>query len=324
MYHRKHYFMRSIVGSLLILLIPISSVADELGQEQLFLTRYAPTTRKQPEDDLSQDAKAAVFRAILGKGDKQADLLHGVVRFGELQVEPRGESSVVRYPDEEQIYFILKGRGTLIYGDDQVPVKQYDYMYLPIGVKHGIVNNSDAPMRVLVMGFSIPDAAQVNSSKELQLANADDVPFEVLSFHPPTTRYRLLMGTTESKRDRLAAAHQMESLFMMEFLPTGTNHPHKHETQEEIYYVLRGHGHMIAGLDKWGNGQRHPCQAGDVFYFAAGTQVGFYSGCKENEEPALILAVRSNDPTFDAAGQGPNRALPTSNNDAPPSPSTED
>ena len=36
----------------------------------------------------------------------------------------------------------------------------------------------------------------------------------------------------------------------------------------------------------------------DAFYFAAGTQVGFFSGGKEGEEHAMILAVRSNDPTL--------------------------
>ena len=69
--------------------------------------------------------------------------------------------------------------------------------------------------------------------------------------HPDSVLYRLLMGDTESKRDRIAAAHVLTSLFVMEFEPGGTNFPHHHETEEEIYIVLSGHGEMVAdgGMD---------------------------------------------------------------------------
>ena len=38
-----------------------------------------------------------------------------------------------------------------------------------------------------------------------------------------------VMGTTKSTRDKLAAANQMASLFIMDFAPGGTNIPHHHE-----------------------------------------------------------------------------------------------
>lgn len=287
-------FARALIVSLLIIVVPTGLFASE--QEQLFLIRHTPTVWKKP-DDLTRGTETATYKPLFGQGDKQADLLNGVVRFGELTVEPQGRSSVVSYPSEEQIYYILEGEGKLIYGDEQFPIRQNDFMYLPIGVRHGVINNSNLPIRLLVMGYSVPSDMEVKPAEGLQIANTEDVELQVLGYHGPTTRYQLLMGTTESDRDKLACAYQMVSLFIMDFLPTGTNIPHRHETQEEIYYVLRGNGHMVAGLDKWGNAMRHPCLAGDSFYFAAGTQVGFYSGGKEGEENALILAVRSNDPT---------------------------
>ena len=105
------------------------------------------------------------------------------------------------------------------------------------------------------------------------------------------------MGDTTSTRDRLAAASQMKSLFIMDFSPHGTNNPHRHPTQEEVYFVLKGNGYMVAGLDQYGNVERHPSQVGDAFYWAAGTEVGFYSLNKEGEENSVILAIRSDDPT---------------------------
>ena len=291
---RYTVFRRALIVSLLIVVVPTVLFASE--QEQLFLLRHVPTVWEKP-DDLTRGAKTAFYKPIFGQGDKQADLLNGVVRFGELLVEGGGRSSVVSYHSEEQIYFILAGEGKLIYGEEQVRIRKNDFIYLPIGVGHGVINDSELPIRLLVMGYSIPDETKVEPTETLQIANTDDVKLQVLGVHGPTTKYQLLMGTTESERDRLAAAYQIVSLFIMDFSPTGTNIPHRHETEEEIYYVLRGYGHMVAGVDKWGNGMRHPCQTGDAFYFAAGTQVGFFSGGKEGEEHALILAVRSNDPT---------------------------
>ena len=105
------------------------------------------------------------------------------------------------------------------------------------------------------------------------------------------------MGDTTSERDRLASASQMKSLFIMDFAPRGTNNPHRHATQEEAYFVLQGSGYMVAGLDQYGNVERHPSQVGDAFYWAAGTEVGFYSLNGEGEEHSIILAIRSDDPT---------------------------
>ena len=62
-----------------------------------------------------------------------------------------------------------------------------------------------------------------------------------------STLYRLLMGDVDSKRDRIAAGRVLTSLFLMEIAPGGTNFPHHHQREEEIYLVLDGHGDMVAG-----------------------------------------------------------------------------
>jgi len=53
------------------------------------------------------------------------------------------------------------------------------------------------------------------------LANADDVELQILGQHGPTSQFKLMMGTTSSQRDKLAAAYLMNSLFMMDFAPGG-------------------------------------------------------------------------------------------------------
>lgn len=265
------------------------------AEDQLFFLRHVPSINPK-EDDLTKGSEGSSYKPVFGSGDKSADTLNGVERFGELTVEPGGSSNLVSYPREEQIYYVLEGSGTLHYDGKKKSLKTDDFMYLPIGVKHGVSNKTKKPIRVLVMGYRIPNKVKVAATPELAIANSNNVELLVLGSHGPTTQYKLLMGTTESERDKLAAASQMKSLFIMDFSPGGTNKPHRHAKEEEMYYVLRGYGAMVAGLDKHGNGMRHPCQQGDAFYFAAGTEVGFYSGSKEGEPHSLILAVRSADP----------------------------
>ncbi|MBT4482518.1 MAG: cupin domain-containing protein [Candidatus Latescibacteria bacterium] len=260
----------------------------------MFLQRHVPII-DPVADDLTANTKSASYKPVFGIGDKDSDILKGIARFGELTVEPGGTSAIVNYPAEEQMYLILEGDGMLLYDNKNIPVKKNDYMYLPVGVKHGISNSSKHPVRLLVMGYKIPAGIEIPPTPKLMMANIDDVQLERVGSHPPTTLYKLLMGTTSSKRDKLAVTKVMTSMFIMDFAPRGTNKPHQHNKAEEIYYVLRGKGAMVAGLDSNGNDLRHPCVAGDAYYYSAGTRAGFFSFSKGNDEHDIIFAVRSTD-----------------------------
>jgi len=257
-----------------------------------FLRRQVSDVKPQP-DDLTANAKAASYRPLFGIGDQDADQLKSVARYGELTVEPGGASAVVSYPAEEQIYFVEEGSGTLWYDGEKFAVKKNDFLYLPAGVKHGVGNSSNAPLKVIVMGYRIPAEMKTQPTPKLMLAAADDVQLQVLGQHGPTTQFKLLMGLTSSRRDKLASAGVMDSLFIMDFAPGGTNIPHNHQAEEEIYLVLRGSGDMVAGVDAGGKEARYPVTPGAVFLFKPGTQVGYYSNAREGQEHDLILAARS-------------------------------
>jgi mannose-6-phosphate isomerase-like protein (cupin superfamily) len=111
--------------------------------DPIFLRRQVSDVRPQP-DDLTANAKLASYKPLFGVGDKDADQLQGVVRYGELTVAPGGTSAIVSYPAEEQMYFIEDGRGTC--GTATEGAAEDDFLYLPVGVRHG-VNASDAPLR---------------------------------------------------------------------------------------------------------------------------------------------------------------------------------
>ncbi len=275
--------------------IALLAALGALGADPTFLRRSIADI-SPAADDLTAGSTGASYQAVFGAGDGQAKQLKGIARYGVLTVAPHGSSAVVSYPAEEQIYYVLAGHATLVYGDERASIRENDFMYLPVGLKHGIANSSDAPVRLLVMGFRIPAGTVPTPTAHLMLANAGDVTPVTLASHGPTTTFKLLMGTTDSKRDKLAAASQMVSLFIMDFAPGGTNIPHHHEMEEEIYYILRGKGEMVAGGGADGNEGRYPAQAGDAFFIRLNATVGFYSGSKAGEPHDLVLAVRSKYP----------------------------
>ena len=282
-----------MAGGVFLTFITIASMVAVAG-DPAFLKR---TVSHIQEQSIDLSSETAHYKPIFGVGDPNVGDVKGIVRFGELTVEPAGYSKMVSYEHTEGVFFILAGNGVLRYGQENVPIKQNDFVYLPVGVKHRISNQSKKLLRLLVMGFKIPEEVEVTPTPKRMMANADNVPSQILASHGPTTQFKLLMGTTKSKRDELAAAHQINSLFLMDFATGGTNIPHRHKKEDEIYYLLRGHGDMVAGSSEAKKEIRYPAKQGDAFYFTSGTLIGFYSGMDKGEQHARILAVRWPVPT---------------------------
>lgn len=266
-----------------------------------FLHRYIPDVQPKAMDVTTDTCQ---YKPLFGAGDSEASAPRGVARFGEITVAAGGKCNSVSYPAEEQAYVIMEGDGILHYGDETAPVKKHDFMYLPANIRHGISNSSGGPVRLFVMGFKIPrksaqDAAArsvVRESREsapppkLTIANIDEIKKQVVGGHPDSVVYQLMMGDTNSKRDRIAAGHVLTSLFRMEFQPGGTNFPHHHDAEEEIYVLIDGTGEMVAGSGMDGIEGRFPAKPGDAYFFRLNCTVGFYSS---EQGPAHILAVRS-------------------------------
>jgi mannose-6-phosphate isomerase-like protein (cupin superfamily) len=230
------------------------------------------------------------YKPAFGEGDPDASALVGIARYGEITVDRSGFCKAVRYPEEDQVYVVLEGRGSAAYGNERVALGKGDYLYLPAMVAHDLRNEASTPLRVIVMGFQTKGFDKAPLPPRPLKANIEQVPTQQVSGHPASALYRLLMGDADSKRDRIAAGRVLTSLFVMEIAPGGTNFPHHHEREEEIYLVLEGRGEMVAGGGMDGVEGRHAAEAGDAYFFRLNCTVGYYSapGVKSR-----ILAVRS-------------------------------
>jgi mannose-6-phosphate isomerase-like protein (cupin superfamily) len=261
--------------------------ANDRKIDPTFLYRDASAVGEKQSDITT---KTCHYRALFGQGDSDTSVVVGVARYGEAVIDPNGVCGSVQYPDEDQVYVVLEGTGSVKYGDAIVPLKKEDYLYIPSTIAHALSNKSDMPLTVIIMGFRTKGFEKTQPPSQPLKANIEDVPTATVSGHPDSTRYRLLMGDVDSKRDRIAAGRVLTSLFLMEIAPGGTNFPHHHEREEEIYIVLSGHGVMVAGSGMDGIAGRHPAKAGDAYFFRLNCTVGYYSA---SNVKSRILAVRS-------------------------------
>ena len=265
----------------------IAGGATEQHVDPTFLHRSLASARERPSD---LSTATCHYLPLFGAGDSEKSVVVGVARFGKAIVDPRGACLTVSYADEDQIYVVLDGSGNAKYGNENVALQKEDYLYLPASVAHSLKNDSATPLRVVVMGFRTKGFQQTRVPAHALKANIEDVRTQPVSGHPSSALYRLLLGDVDSKRDRIAVGRSITSLFVMEIAPGGTNFPHHHEREEEIYLVLDGRGSMVAGGGMDGVEGKHPARAGDAYFFRLNCTVGYYS---EAGVKSRILAVRS-------------------------------
>jgi mannose-6-phosphate isomerase-like protein (cupin superfamily) len=77
------------------------------------------------------------------------NVLHANVVNPGVDVEPH------QHENDEQIYFILGGVGTVTVGSEKRPVKEGDTVYLPPKLPHSIKNSGSYPLRFLAIGARI-------------------------------------------------------------------------------------------------------------------------------------------------------------------------
>jgi mannose-6-phosphate isomerase-like protein (cupin superfamily) len=231
------------------------------------------------------------YTPIFGEGDAAARVPKSVRRFGELTVDPHGTCQPVAYPHDEELFFVLRGKGLLLYGEESHPLAPNDFTYAPPTVRHSFSNSSDEPLRLVLTTVRVPEEKTLLAPGKLQVANLAELNEQTVEGHPTSVQYKLMIGPHTATRDRINATYTVADFFLMDFAPGGTNFPHHHEVAEEIYLVLDGEGQMAAGGGMDGVEGLHHAVAGDAYYFRQNCTVGFYNQ-KTSNAKAHILAVR--------------------------------
>lgn len=291
---RKQWIF-ALIG--LAMAAPTASAAER-KIDPTFLHRKIATA-KEASSDIT--ATGCHYKPLFGAGDADATPGSGVARFGVVVVDPGARCKSVTYAGEDQIFVVLSGAGAASYGGEQVKLAKEDFLYLPATVPHALHNDTGAALTVAVMGYrtdGFPKGALPWGPLKDNIAN---VPLELVGSHPTSTHYRLLLGDSSQTRDRFDIGSVVTSLFLMEIDPGGTNFPHHHPREEEIYLVLDGHGEQVAGSGSDGIAGRFPAGPGDAYYYRANATVGYYSAPNVKSR---ILCIRSWQPGLQPGSKG--------------------
>ena len=274
----------------LLLAIGLPLAAQERKVAPTWLHRYVPELTGQ-RIDFSSDS--CHYTPIFGEGDSEPQALQSVTRFGEVTVDGHGSCQPTEYSRREELFFVLDGNGALRYGKETHAMRKNDFAYVAPEARHSLTSTSELPFRLVVATVNIPPEISISPPPpKPMVVNLDELKEQTVEGHPTSVLYKLLVGPHTARRDRINAAYEVADFFLMDFAPGGTNFPHHHEVEEEIYLVLDGEGTIAAGGGMAGVEGLHPAKAQDAYYFRPNCTVGFYNQRAPGAK-AHILAVRA-------------------------------
>ena len=82
-----------------------------------------------------------VFRTVDKNLVESEHIVAGLTVF-----EPGESSACHNHPESEEVDIIVRGCGILVDGDEQIPFKAGDWMFIPTGVHHQHRNTGDEPL----------------------------------------------------------------------------------------------------------------------------------------------------------------------------------
>lgn len=75
--------------------------------------------------------------------------------FGVATFPPHSEAAPHVHEDEEEIVYILSGRGAVDFGDHREEIEPGSATFIPAGIKHQIISTGDEPLKMVTV-FSPP------------------------------------------------------------------------------------------------------------------------------------------------------------------------
>ncbi len=93
-------------------------------------------------------------RTVLAGGDSEL----GIRFMHDDVIEPGASIGEHLHRDDEEVYFVVEGRGTMILDGQKSPIGPGDVSLVRRGHTHGLVNSPAGPMRLIVFCVRPPAA----------------------------------------------------------------------------------------------------------------------------------------------------------------------
>jgi len=130
------------------------SIAGPMEGIQSMIIKHLPKIRKRVSEGHGETSLYQSF----WQGEEKPDTMKSFSNFARITVKPAGTNKIHVHQDLEQVYIILRGRGTLHVGDEKAQVKAGDAVFLPAKVSHGFFNTGDKTAVLLLVGTRISPA----------------------------------------------------------------------------------------------------------------------------------------------------------------------
>jgi mannose-6-phosphate isomerase-like protein (cupin superfamily) len=69
--------------------------------------------------------------------------------MGYTVIYPTGKTTGHAHDDMEEVYYILTGKGTMVIGEDEFPIRAGDAFYVPFGEYHVTYNTGNQPLAMV-------------------------------------------------------------------------------------------------------------------------------------------------------------------------------
>ena len=184
-----------------------------------------------------------LFRGKETEDSPETALLHGMNVFVKHGLQGRQHSDHHHHTDIEQMYFVLRGRGQLLIGDDKVDVQEGTAVYMPVNVPHQAFNDGDYWMEHLIVGCPLDEIREGTPA----VRDWRDIT-PVIEEHKAIA-WPLLTREGEATTTDGGVLQRMHSVTRYAVQGRQTTDWQVGEDLEMVYFILSGHG-AIESEDK--------------------------------------------------------------------------
>lgn len=103
---------------------------------------------------LGSHGETAKYQLIFGRGSEYP-ITKSITSVWVMTIEPRGTNQPHFHEDEEQVYLIKSGEGTISVGDEKRRVKEGDVIYLPPKIAHAFYNDGERECVIIAFGAKV-------------------------------------------------------------------------------------------------------------------------------------------------------------------------
>ena len=184
-----------------------------------------------------------VERDILTKGDSLNPPVKGAVleyvnRFTHATLEARASTTPTTLKDEQEIFYIISGKGTITAGNKTSDLYSGIAVLMPANLEFTMKNTGDESLTMYLISEPYPDGFRLN--KDMLVVDENTTPIGSSTAH--------WVGIVKQLFTIEDGLGTMESILTCSFSPMTFFHPHSHqEGTEEVWTTICGDVYYLLG-----------------------------------------------------------------------------